>query len=51
MSSLDVIRSLTEYGLTPEEDVKCNWAFAAFDKDDSGFIDASELAVVLEMMG
>ena len=42
---------LTEHGLTLEEDMKCNAAFAAFDKDDSGFIDGQELAVVLEMMG
>ena len=52
MSSLDLNSSrLTEYGLTPEEDNKCNKAFEAFDKDGSGFIDANELRVVLEMMG
>ena len=52
MSSLDLNNSrLTEYGLSPEEDLKCNKAFEAFDKDGSGYIDATELRVVLEMMG
>ena len=51
MSSLDLNNRLTEHGLTPEEDLKCNKAFEAFDKDGSGFIDANELRVVLEMMG
>ena len=52
MSSLDLNNSrLTEYGLSPEEDLKCNKAFEAFDKDGSGYIDANELRVVLEMMG
>ena len=51
MSSSDLNSRLTVYGLTPEEDNKCNKAFEAFDKDGSGFIDANELRVVLEMMG
>ena len=52
MSSMDDLNSrLTEFGLTPEEDLKCNKAFDAFDKDESGYIDANELRVVLEMMG
>jgi len=52
MSSLDLNSSrLTEHGLTIEEDNKCNKAFEAFDKDNSGYIDAGELRVVLEMMG
>mgnify|MGYP001443285497 CR=1 FL=1 len=52
MSSLDLNSGrLTEHGLTMEEDNKCNKAFEAFDKDGSGFIDANELRVVLEMMG
>ena len=51
MSSLDLNQRLTEYGLTQEEDNKCNKAFEAFDKDGSGYIDANELRVVLEMMG
>ena len=38
-------------GLTVEEEKKCDEAFAAFDKDNSGFIDAQELRIVLEMMG
>ena len=42
---------LTEHGLTIEEDLKCDRAFSAFDKDDSGYMDASELGIVLEMMG
>ena len=40
-----------EYGLTQDEDRKCGEAFSAFDKDNSGFIDAGELRIVLEMMG
>lgn len=52
MSSLDLTeKRLTEHGLSPEEDLKCNKAFEAFDKDGSGYIDANELRVVLEMMG
>ena len=50
-SSLEVSGRLTEFGLTQEEDAKCNKAFEAFDKDNSGFIDAEELTAVLEMMG
>ena len=42
---------LTEFGLTQEEDIKCTKAFEAFDKDGSGYIDASELTIVLDMMG
>ena len=38
-------------GLTREEDAKCQEAFNAFDKDNSGYIDANELRIVLEMMG
>ena len=38
-------------GLTKEEEEKCKEAFNAFDKDNSGFIDANELRIVLEMMG
>ena len=38
-------------GLTNEEEAKCWEAFSAFDKDSSGFIDANELRIVLEMMG
>ena len=34
-----------------EEEAKCWEAFSAFDKDSSGFIDANELRIVLEMMG
>ena len=37
--------------LTKEEESKCWEAFTAFDKDSSGFIDANELRIVLEMMG
>ena len=37
--------------LTPEEERKCEEAFTAFDKDNSGNIDANELRIVLEMMG
>ena len=40
-----------EEGLTKEEEAKCMEAFAAFDKDSSGKIDANELRIVLEMMG
>ena len=40
-----------EMGLTKEEQDKCWEAFSAFDKDGSGFIDANELKIVLEMMG
>ena len=40
-----------EEGLTKEEEQKCWEAFSAFDKDSSGFIDANELRIVLEMMG
>ena len=38
-------------GLTQEEERKCDEAFSAFDKDNSGNIDAHELRIVLEMMG
>ena len=38
-------------GLTQDEERKCDEAFSAFDKDNSGFIDAGELRIVLEMMG
>ena len=38
-------------GLTQDEERKCDEAFSAFDKDNSGFIDAQELRIVLEMMG
>ena len=38
-------------GLTREEQSKCWEAFSAFDKDNSGYIDATELRIVLEMMG
>ena len=38
-------------GLTKEEEAKCFEAFSAFDKDSSGYIDANELRIVLEMMG
>ena len=38
-------------GLTADEERKCDEAFSAFDKDNSGFIDAQELRIVLEMMG
>ena len=51
MSSIDLTKQLTDHGLTYEEDIKINKAFDAFDKDGSGFIDAKELGVVLEMMG
>ena len=51
MSSQDLSSKLTEHGLTIEEDLKCDHAFAAFDKDESGYIDAKELGIVLEMMG
>ena len=37
--------------LTKEEESKCGEAFSAFDKDASGYIDANELRIVLEMMG
>ena len=40
-----------ENGLSKEEERKCQEAFSAFDKDGSGYIDASELRSVLEMMG
>lgn len=40
-----------ENGLTQEEQDKCMEAFSAFDKDGSGYIDANELKIVLEMMG
>ena len=39
------------FGLTAEEETKCNDAFTAFDKDGSEDIDAEELRVVLTMMG
>ena len=51
MSTTDVTKQFTEYGLSFEEDAKCNKAFEAFDKDESGYIDANELGVVLKMMG
>ena len=51
MSSADLNNKLNEYGLTAEEDIKCNLAFEIFDKDGSGYIDAAELRRVLEMMG
>ena len=52
MSSVDLNSTrLTEYGLTQDEDKKCNKAFEAFDKDGSGYIDAEELKTVLSMMG
>mmetsp|Transcript_11142 Transcript_11142/g.15001 ORF Transcript_11142/g.15001 Transcript_11142/m.15001 type:complete len:87 (-) Transcript_11142:515-775(-) len=38
-------------GLSEEEEKKCDEAFSAFDKDNSGYIDAQELRIVLEMMG
>ena len=38
-------------GLTADEEKKCDQAFSAFDKDNSGNIDAQELRIVLEMMG
>ena len=38
-------------GLTADEERKCDEAFSAFDKDSSGYIDAQELRIVLEMMG
>ena len=38
-------------GLTKDEEAKCWEAFSAFDKDSSGYIDANELRIVLEMMG
>ena len=37
--------------LTKEEEAKCWEAFSAFDKYSSGYIDAIELRIVLEMMG
>jgi Ca2+-binding EF-hand superfamily protein len=40
-----------EGALTKEEEAKCWEAFSAFDKDSSGYIDANELRIVLEMMG
>ena len=40
-----------EEGLTKEEEAKCWEAFSAFNKDSSGYIDANELRIVLEMMG
>ena len=40
-----------ESGLSKDEERKCQEAFSAFDKDNSGFIDAGELRIVLEMMG
>ena len=40
-----------EEGLTKEEEAKCWEAFSAFDKDNSNYIDANELRIVLEMMG
>ena len=40
-----------EERLTKEEEDKCWEAFSAFDKDSSGYIDANELRIVLEMMG
>ena len=54
MSSLSVDGhrgQLTKHGLTHDEDIKLDKAFAAFDKDGSGNIDAEELNQVLEMMG
>ena len=50
LSGLNV-QSATIEGLTPEECQRCDDAFKAFDKDGSGFIDAQELRIVLEMMG
>ena len=43
--------SVNELGLNTEEERKCQEAFSAFDKDNSGNIDAAELRIVLEMMG
>ena len=37
--------------LTADDEAKCGEAFAEVDKDRSGFIDADELRIVLEMMG
>ena len=37
--------------LTKEEETKCWEYFSVFDKDSSGYIDANELIIVLEMMG
>ena len=44
------VEEVDEYALTPEEERKCDMAFSAFDKDNSGQIDANELHIVLEMM-
>ena len=41
----------TDFGLSKDEERKCQEAFSAFDKDNSGCIDAAELRIVLEMMG
>ena len=41
----------TDIGLSKDEERKCQEAFSAFDKDNSGCIDAAELRIVLEMMG
>ena len=42
---------VSEDGLTEEELGKCERAFAAFDKDNSGYVDAHELRRILHKMG
>lgn len=37
--------------LTPEEEEKCRKAFAVFDRDGAGHIDARKMRIVLESMG
>lgn len=40
-----------EHRLTSEEQERCRQLFNAFDKDDNGYIDQSELKTVLKLMG
>lgn len=42
------LEELDEDGLTKEEEAKIWEAFNAFDKDSSGYIDSTELRIVLE---
>lgn len=42
---------VSEDGLTEEELVKCERAFAVFDKDNSGYVSANELQRILNNMG
>ena len=51
MSDSEASENENNYGQTLKEEVQCFEAFSAFDKDNSGEIDANELKIVLETMG